>query len=146
MYALKFHFHASYFGVVKFCSHSFYLTLTHNWRAGASQPSRSFERICSSIRRSFVTRFFLSEKFHMRPLIASKRTLIINPRRACAARVTVVGLSLCVCLAPQAARRPISDASGFRTTRAWKIKGRFSWNDCVREICRENKRNSQYSY
>ena len=49
----------------------------------------------------------------------------INPRRACAARVTVVGLSVClsVCvstliLALQATRRPISDTSGFRTTRA----------------------------
>ena len=74
-------------------------------------------------------------------------------RRACAARVTVVGLlsvclSVCVStliLALQATRRPISDTSGFRTTRAWKIKGRFSWNDCIREICRENKRKSQYA-
>ena len=45
--------------------------------------------------------------------------LFINPRRAGAARVTVVGLSVClsVCvstliLALQATRRPISDTSG----------------------------------
>ena len=47
-------------------------------------------------------------------------------RRACAARVAVVGLSVCVsvcvCLSTliltqQATRRPISDTSGFRTTR-----------------------------
>ena len=67
-------------------------------------------------------------------------TPFFYPRRACAARVTVVGLSVCVCtliLALQATRRPISGTSGFKTTRVWKIKGRFSWNDCVREICRE---------
>ena len=77
---------------------------------------------------------------------------IINPQRACAAKVTVVGLSVClsVCLstrilALQATRRPISDTSGFRTMRAWNVKWRFSWNDCVREICLENKRKSQYA-
>ena len=45
-------------------------------------------------------------------------------------------------LALQATRRPIS---GFRTTWAWKLKGWISWNDCVREICRENKRNMHNS-
>ena len=45
---------------------------------------------------------------------------------------------VCVCVSPlilalQATRRPISDTNGFRTTRAWKLKGCFSWNDCVRE-------------
>ena len=45
-------------------------------------------------------------------------------------------VSVCVStliLALQATRRPISDTSGFRTTRAWKINGQFSWSDCVRE-------------
>ena len=42
--------------------------------------------------------------------------IVINPR--CAARVTVVGLSVCVLTLIQATRRPISDNSGFRTTRA----------------------------
>ena len=46
------------------------------------------------------------------------KNVVINPRRACAARVTVVGLSVCLCvcvcvstliLALQATRRPISD-------------------------------------
>ena len=51
--------------------------------------------------------------------------VIINPRRVCAARVTVVVLSVCVCvcvstliLALQATKRPISDTSSFRITRA----------------------------
>ena len=42
--------------------------------------------------------------------------IVINPR--CAARVTVVGLSVCVLTLIQATRRPISDNNGFRTTRA----------------------------
>ena len=55
----------------------------------------------------------------------------INPRRACAARVTVVVLSFClsVCLSVcllsrflplrvRATRRPISDINGFRATLA----------------------------
>ena len=49
----------------------------------------------------------------------------INPRRACAARVTVLGLSFClsVCLLPRflplcATRRPISDTNGFSATLA----------------------------
>ena len=48
---------------------------------------------------------------------------VINPRRACAARVTVLGLSVClsVCLstlilALQATRRPMSYTNGFRST------------------------------
>ena len=49
-----------------------------------------------------------------------------NPRRACAASVSLsvcVCVCVCVCvsthiLALQATRRPISDTSGFRTTRA----------------------------
>ena len=73
-----------------------------------------------------------------------------HPRRACTARVTLLGLSICVCLstlilALQATRRPISNTSGFRTTQAWKLKRRFSLNDCVQEICPDNKRKSQYA-
>ena len=52
-------------------------------------------------------------------------TIIINPRRACAARVTVLGLSVClsVCLstlilAVQATTRPMSDTSSLRATKA----------------------------
>ena len=51
--------------------------------------------------------------------------IIINPRRACAARVIVVVLSFClsVCLLPRflplrATRRPISDSNGFSATLA----------------------------
>ena len=53
---------------------------------------------------------------------------LINPRRACA-RVTVLGLSLCVCvfpiLAPRANRRTNSSISDFNAIRAWNIKGIF---------------------
>ena len=34
----------------------------------------------------------------------------------------------------------MSDTSGFRTMRSWKIKRRFSTNDCIHEIWHENKR------
>ena len=62
--------------------------------------------------------------------------IIINPRRACAARVTVVVLcvcvSVCVCvcvsttiLALQATRRLMSDTSSFSATRVGKITWRF---------------------
>ena len=77
---------------------------------------------------------------------------IINPRRACAARVTVVVLCVClsVCLsatilALQATRRLMSDTNRFRATRAGKITWWFCWNDCVWEIWRENKLKSQYA-
>ena len=63
--------------------------------------------------------------------------------------------SVCVCLSVRlpaaifalpAMRWPMSDTNVFRTMWNWKRKGRFSWNYCVREICRENKRKSQYAY
>ena len=57
---------------------------------------------------------------------------LINPRRACAARVTVVVLCVClsVCLsttilAPRATRRLMSDTNRFSATRAGKIMWRF---------------------
>ena len=69
-----------------------------------------------------------------------------KPRRACAARVTVVVLCAClfVCLsatilALQATRRLMSDTNRFSATRAGKRMWRFRWNHCVREIWRENK-------
>ena len=46
---------------------------------------------------------------------------VVNPRRACAARVTVVGLSVCLSttiLALQATRRFMSDTNSFSATRA----------------------------
>ena len=72
--------------------------------------------------------------------IQSKRYIshccLINPRRACAARVTVIVLCVClsVCLSfclsttilgLQATRRLISDTNIFSATRAWKIMWRF---------------------
>ena len=75
------------------------------------------------------------------PFIVLLSIVVVNPRRACAARVTVVGLCVClsVCLsttilALQAMRRLMSDTNSFSATRAWKIMWRFCWNDGVREI------------
>ena len=58
--------------------------------------------------------------------------IIINPWRACAARVTVVVLCVClfVCLsttilALQATRRLLSDTNSFSATRARKLMWRF---------------------
>ena len=56
------------------------------------------------------------------PVFASLICVLINPWRACTARVTVVVLSVCVCLsmhilALQAMRQPVSDNNGFQTTR-----------------------------
>ena len=54
---------------------------------------------------------------------------IINPRRACAARVTVLGV--CVRVSTlisllRATKRMVSDTNGFSVTRARNIKWRFS--------------------
>ena len=46
-------------------------------------------------------------------------------------------------LALHATRRPISGTNGLWTTRRWIQMLRFSANDCVPEIWRENKRKSQ---
>ena len=48
-------------------------------------------------------------------------------------------------LALQAMRRPMSDTSGFRATKAWKLKRWFSSNECVPEIWRENKPTCTYA-
>ena len=55
---------------------------------------------------------------------------VINPRRACAARVTVVVLCVCVCVSTtilglQATRRLMSDTNSFSATRARKIMWQF---------------------
>ena len=53
---------------------------------------------------------------------------LVNPRRACAARVTVVVLCVCVSttiLGLQATRRLMSDTNSFSATRARKIMWRF---------------------
>ena len=46
-------------------------------------------------------------------------------------------------LALHATRRPMSGTNELWTTRRWIRTWRFSWNDCVPEIWRENKRKSQ---
>ena len=54
-------------------------------------------------------------------LVREECSIVINPRRACAARVTVVGLCVCVSttiLALQATRRLMSDTNSFSATRA----------------------------
>ena len=70
-------------------------------------------------------RAFLLES---RALHGSKSQKVVNPRRACAARVTVVVLCVCLSttiLALQATRRLMSDTNSFSGTWARKIKWRF---------------------
>ena len=55
---------------------------------------------------------------------------VVNPRRACAARVTVLGLCVCVCvrgsiLASRAITLQTRNTSDFSVTWAAKIKRRF---------------------
>ena len=55
--------------------------------------------------------------------LSAMKRILINPRRACAARVTVLGLSVCLSttiLALQATRRLMSDTNSFSATRARK--------------------------
>ena len=71
------------------------------------------QALSSSLRRGFST-----------------SVLFINRRRACAARVTVLGLCVCVCvrrsiLAPRAITRQRRDTSDFSVTWAAKLKRRF---------------------
>ena len=69
---------------------------------------------------------------------------IINPRRACAARVTVVVLSVCLSVCAS------SRTTGYEAANEWyqrvvnnekmdKLTWRFFRNDCVPEIWCENK-------
>ena len=61
-----------------------------------------------------------------------QKSSLVNPRRACAARVTVVVLCVCLSvrlsttiLAPRATRRLMSDTNRFSATREGKIMWRF---------------------
>ena len=77
---------------------------------------------------------------------STTKGVIINPRRACAARVTVVVLSVCLSV------RASSRTTGYEAANEWHqrvvnnekidIMWRFPRNDCVPEIWRENKRKS----
>ena len=65
-------------------------------------------------------------------MLLSSCSFIFNPRRACAARVTVLGLCLCVSvclstliLALQARKRLMSDTNIFSDTSAQKVNWRF---------------------
>ena len=71
--------------------------------------------------------------------------MFINPRRACAARVTVLGLSVCVCvfvclstfiLELQATKRHVNDTLVFSATSARKIM----WRIWLKRLC-SGKRN-----
>ena len=84
----------------------------------------------------------------------SASRFVINPRRACAVRVIVLGLCVCLSVRLSAAilaLQAIYEVAHKRYqrlqsyTNLLKLKGRFSENNCVREICRENKRKSQYA-
>jgi len=78
--------------------------------------------------------------------VADIRAVLINPRRACAARVTVLGLCvcvsvcLCVCVSVSTYSRPTGTKPahqryhGSSATRARKIMWRFWLNGGVREI------------
>ena len=55
----------------------------------------------------------------MKALIITAHVQVVNPQRACAARVIVLGLSfrLSVCFLPlRATRRPKDDTNGFSAT------------------------------
>ena len=90
--------------------------------------SSNARKYCSSAENSYPNCEVVTIKLNDRLQEESEgKKVLINPRRACAARVTVVGLFVCVCvcvcvcvstliLELQATRRPISDTSGFSTT------------------------------
>ena len=65
---------------------------------------------------------------------------VINPRRACAARVTVVVLCVCVCVCPRpssatrATKRQTRHTGGLSIVLASVLKRRFSYNGFVSEI------------
>ena len=59
---------------------------------------------------------------------------VLNPRCACAARIWVLGLSVCLSVAHQTTRRLISGISGFSVTSSLKQMWRYSGNDCIQEI------------
>ena len=57
---------------------------------------------------------------------SSGLAILVNPRRACAARITVLGLCVCVCLsvssnlASRSITRPTRDTNGISAT--WAVK------------------------
>ena len=72
--------------------------------------------------------------------------VLINTRRACAARVTLLGLCVCLSaliLALRVTRRSKSDTNRFSATLAWFLW--FSWNRVVQKLWREKERKSQYA-
>jgi len=71
------------------------------------------------------------------------QTCLVNPWCACAVRVTVLGLCVCVsvCLSPvilalQGPSQLISDTNGSSATRARKVMWRFCLKGGIREIWR----------
>ena len=75
----------------------------------------------------------------------------INPRHACAAKVTVcVCVCVCVCLsalilALRATRWPKSDTNGFSAILAWFLNKRSLWNRLVQKLWHEKEHKSQYA-
>ena len=67
----------------------------------------------------------------MKFMSTAVREAFINPRRACAARVTVVVLCVCMCvsvfsiLPSHAFRHPMRGISGYSAENAVKLKSRF---------------------
>ena len=91
-----------------------------------------------------------NQLFNFHPFVAQKLLVsLIGRSIACCMHaqrgVTVVGLSVCVDAYSGTTGYPKPEINSFRTTNAWKLNKRFSWNDCIREICRECKRKSQYA-
>ena len=75
--------------------------------------------------------------------------VVINPRRACAARVTVVGLSVCVCVCPLSDISPLERLfvlkSISRTQRATKVKNFVGFS--LKPLrCRDPALPTLYSY
>ena len=99
-------------------------------REGSVQSNHS-EPMCKNSTRPGISVMMWFEKvrggsMHLNhpELVYEHPAHLVNPRCACAARV------LCVCVCRRhyrlrSTKRPISDISSFRNTRARKIKGRF---------------------
>ena len=75
----------------------------------------------------------LEKTFSGYGMIVYTDRVVINPRRACALLVTVLGLSVCLSIHPstnilslQATRQLMKDFNIFSATSARKIKWRFS--------------------
>ena len=78
------------------------------------------------------------------PLV-SVHMYIFNPRRACAARLTVLGLSVCLSVDAYSGTTGYEAAYElYKRVQIYEGKRQFSCNGCVREIWRENKQKIQY--